>query len=53
MHDKLGNMGKKERELVAGDLNIGQHTGALDSLGSQEDVESHQLLPGDHFNIVI
>ena len=51
--DKLGNMDKKEREPVTGDLNIGQHTRALDSLGSQEDVESHQLLPGNHFNIVI
>ena len=34
------------REPDAGDLDIGQHAGALDSLGSQEDVESHQLLLG-------
>ena len=49
-NDKLGNWA---REPGAGDLDIGQHTGALDSLGSQEDVESHQLLLGNHFNIGI
>ena len=34
------------RDLDTGDLDLGQHTGALDSLGSQENVESHQLLLG-------